>query len=231
MSVTFPNVPNLPGVPQLARLPGSSPLVISIASTVIGSLFGNVLGLNNGWGIYDASGNVVFEADSILDFEHHPQWSISNFPVQGSGSTPTAFASYNKVKLPYECRVRMCKAGSLADRQALLTALDSAANSIALYTITTPEKNYQNADIQHYDLVRTTEGIRSKDAYFLTEIDIYFTEVVPVQAQYSTTALANAVNPSAIPQSVTGMTIPQIPTGAIVNQLASASLSGAFGAF
>jgi hypothetical protein len=233
MSVLVPNVPNLPGVPQVGRLPGAvSPTGISIASNIVGTLLGNAFGINaSAWGIFDSSGKTVVIPDAVLEFEHHPRWRISDFPVQGTATAPTAFASYNKVKLPFECRMRICKASSLSDRQALLTALDTAANSIALYTITTPERNYQNADIESYDVVRTTEGMRARDAYFLTEIDIHFIEIVSVQAQYSTTALQNAQNPSAQPQSVSGITIPQAASGALANQAAAASLSGAFGAF
>lgn len=233
MSVLFPNVPNLPGVPQLARLPGFNVATVSsIAGNILGQLFGNLFGAPPVlWQILDSSGNVVLQPDSVLEFEHHPNWRVSDFPVQGTATAPTAFATYNKVKLPFECRMRVCKAGTLSDRQAFLTTLDAAANSIALYTIVTPERNYGYADIQYYDIVRTTDGTRSKDAYFLTEIDIYFIEVVPIQAQYSTTALQSAQNPSAQPQKTLGITLPNIASGALANQAASASLAGAFGAF
>lgn len=233
MSVLFPDVPQLPGVPQLARLAGvSTATVFSIGGNVLGTLFGNALGINtSAWGIYDSSNKLVLQADSILEFEHHPHWRISDFPVQGTTTTPTAFASYNKVKLPYECRIRICKAGTLADRQALLSALDAAANNIALYSIVTPERTYKNADIQSYDLVRTSDGDVARDAYFLTEIDINFIEIVSVQAKYTTTTLQNSQNPSAQPQAATGITLPNFASGALANQAVNASLSGASGAF
>ena len=233
MSVLFPDVPQLPGVPQLARLAGVSPApVISIGGAVLGSLFGNTLtSAQSGWGIYDSNNNLVVVADSILEFEHHPHWRISDFPVQGSGTVPTSFASYNKVKLPYEARVRLCKAGTLADRQLLLSALDNAANNTALYSIVTPERTYKNADIQSYDLVRSTDGDRAPDAYFLTQVDINFIEVISVQAQYSTTALQNAQNPSAQPQNALGTVQLQPISGPSANLVTNATLSNAFGAF
>ncbi len=233
MSVLFPDVPQLPGVPQLARLVGiSTASVISIGGAVLGSLFGNTLtSAQSGWGIYDSNNNLVVVADSILEFEHHPHWRVSDFPVQGNGTVPTAFASYNKVKLPYEARVRLCKAGSLADRQLLLSALDNAANNTALYSIVTPERTYKNADIQSYDLVRSTDGDRAPDAYFLTQVDINFIEVISVQAQYSTTALQNAQNPSAQPQNALGTVQLQPISGPSSNLITNATLSNAFGAF
>ena len=233
MSVLFPDVPQLPGVPQLARLAGVSPAtVISIGGAVLGSLFGNTLtSAQSGWGIYDSNNNLVVVADSILGFEHHPHWRISDFPVQGSGTVPTSFASYNKVKLPYEARVRLCKAGTLADRQLLLSALDNAANNTALYSIVTPERTYKNADIQSYDLVRSTDGDRAPDAYFLTQVDINFIEVISVQAQYSTTVMQNAQNPSAQPQNSLGTVQLQPISGPSANLVTNATLSNAFGAF
>ena len=232
MSLLFPNVPNLPGVPQLARLPlPTQPvgtLVTFVGGAALSSLFG-LLSTQNQWGIFDASGNAVVMPDSILDFEHHPRWRISDFPVQGTGTAPTAFATYNKVKLPFDCRVRMSKGGTLADRHAFLTALDAAANSIALYTILTPEYPYQNCDIEYYDLVRSTQGTQADGAYFLTEVDVYFKQIVPVQAQYTTTALQSAANPSALPQENSGAVLPQSVPSSVAAQAGNASLAGAFG--
>lgn len=232
MSVTFPNVPNAPGVPQVARatLPTPSAAVVALGGAVLSSLFGSVSSQSI-WGIYDSSGALLVQPDSILEFEHHPRWNIPDFPVQGTGTAPTAFASYNKVKLPFDIRVRMSKGSTLTDRQQFLTALDNAADSIALYTILTPERTYQNADILYYDIVRTTQGTRADGAYFLTEVDVFFRQILSVQAQYSTTALQNAANPSAQPQAATGAVLPQTPSSSLAIQAAAAPLSGFNGAF
>lgn len=233
MSVTFPNVPNFPGVPQIARatLPNPSSVAVTLGGAVLSSLFG-LISSQSQWGIYDSNHNLVFEPDSILEFECRPKADISDFPVQGDSSgNPTSFASYNKVVLPWDARVRMSKGSTLADRQQFLKSLKTAFNSVGLYTIITPEETYSSCDILNYDIVRTTEGQRATGAYFLHEIDVYFRQILSVQAQYSTTALANASNPSALPQSVTGAVLPGFATGAIANQAAAASLSGAYGAF
>lgn len=232
MSVTFPNVPNVPGVPQVARafVPNSTSAAVTIGGAVLSSLFGLISGQSQ-WGILDSSGNFVLEADSILDFEHHPKWDIPDFPVQGTGNNPTAFATYNKVKLPFEIRVRMSKGSTLTDRQQFLKALDAAADSIALYTVLTPEFTYQNADILSYDVVRSSQGDRADGAYFLTEVDVYFRQIISVQAQYSTTALQNASNPSAQPQAQTGVVQPLNGNGPLLNLADSATYSDAFGAF
>jgi hypothetical protein len=232
MSVTFPNVPNAPGVPQVARafVPTPTSIAVTLGGAVLASLFG-LISAQSQWGILDSSGNFVLEADSILEFEHHPKWDISDFPVQGTGNNPTSFASYNKVKLPFETRVRMSKGSTLAQRQQFLKALDAAADSIALYTVITPELSYPNADILNYDLVRSSQGDRADGAFFLSEIDIYFRQIITIQAQYSTTALQNASNPSAVPMASNGAVLPQDVAGQYATLASGASLSGAYGAF
>jgi hypothetical protein len=233
MSVLFPDVPNYPGVPQLARLSSSvanTVAPISIQATGLINLFGAIFPTET-WGIFDSSGNAVVTPDTFLDFEHHPRWKISDFPVQGTATNPVAFASYNKVKLPFDCRVRMAIGSTLAARQQLLTALDTAADSINLYTILTPERTYQNCDIEYYDVVRANQGLSADGAYFLNEIDVYFKQIIPVQAQYSTTQLQNATNPSALPQSVSGNVLPQDVAGQYAALANGASLDGANGSF
>lgn len=232
MSVTFPNVPNAPGVPQVARafLPNPTSIAVTLGGAVLTALFG-LISSQSQWGILDSTGAFVLEADSILEFEHHPKWDIPDFPVQGTGTSPTSFASYNKVQLPFDIRVRMSKGSTLTDRQQFLKALDAAANSIALYTILTPEFTYQNADILNYDVVRSSQGDSANGAFFLTEIDVFFRQILSVQAQYSTTVLQNASNPSALPQSTTGAVLPQDVSGQYAALANGASLSGAYGAF
>lgn len=234
-SLTFPNVPNLPGVPQLARaaLPSETSIVTFAGGLALSSLFG-LISTSSQWGIFANDGSAIFVPDSILEFEHHPRWKISDFPIQGSPSTPpvpTSYASYNKVKLPFDCRVRMSKGSTLADRAAFLKALDAAADSIALYYILTPEYPYTNCDIEYYDVVRSTQGTSADGAYFLTEVDVYFKQIIPVQAQYSTTLLQNAANHSAQPAANTGAVLPQTPAPSLISELGNASLAGAQGAF
>jgi hypothetical protein len=232
MSVTFPNVPNAPGVPQVARafVPNPTSVAVTFGGALLSSLFG-LISSQSQWGILDSSGSFVLQADSILEFEHHPKWDILDFPVQGTGNNPTSFASYNKVKLPFDCRVRMSKGSTLTERQQFLKALGAAADSIALYTILTPEASYQNADILNYDIVRSSQGDRADGAFFLTEVDVYFRQIVSVQAQYSTTELQNAANPSAQPQAQMGVVQPLNGNGALLNKANSATYSDAFGAF
>ena len=101
------------------------------------------------WGIYDSGGNLVLEPDSFVGIDYANNWRISDYPVeQGS------FASYNKVSTPYSSTVSMSKGGTESDRTAFLSTLDTIADGLTLYTITTPEKSYINATIERYDYER-----------------------------------------------------------------------------
>lgn len=231
--LTFPNVPNLPGVPQLARaaLPSETSVVTFAGGLALSSLFG-LVSTQNQWGIFANDGAAIFVADSILEFEHHPRWNISDFPIQGTGSAPTAYASYNKVKLPFECRVRMSKGGKVSDRATFLKALDDAADSVSLYYILTPEYRYNNVDIEYYDVVRSSQGAQADGAYFLTEVDVYFKSINSVQAQYSTTnLLPNAANPSALPPANAGAVTASQPAPSLITELDDGSVAGASGGF
>ena len=80
-------------------------------------------------------------------------------------------------------------------------------------------------------MVRTTQGLSADGAFFLTEVDVYFKQIIPVQAQYSMTALQNAANPSAQPVANTGAVLPQTPAPSLISELGNASLTGASGGF
>lgn len=79
--------------------------------------------------------------------------------------------------------------------------------------------------------MRSSQGTTADGAYFLTEVDVYFKQIIPVQAQYSTTLLQNASNPSALPAANTGAVLPQTPAPSLISELDNTSLSGASGGF
>jgi len=180
----YPNVPMLPGVPQLVRSPLFPPSPAPTLGTAQQDALGAGAGQAPAWGIFDASFNAVLVPDSFLDFDQRAEYRISNFPVQAG-----AFASYNKVTLPQEVSVRMAFGQDLQARSNFLSTLDTLSASLDLYTINTPERGYDNCNITRYEVTR-----RGKDgAFFLTEIDVFFIQIIQVTAQYSSTA-ANTQN-------------------------------------
>lgn len=198
MSLQIPGVPLLP-------LGAAAPAVTLIASEAISSLLWQAAQSPPAWGVFDGQGNQVLFPDSVLEFSNRQEYEISNFPVQAG-----SFASYNKVIRPFEVQLRFSKAGTQDDRSAFLQALDALASSLDLYTITTPERVYLNVNLERYEVIRRG----AKGAYFLTEVDAYFLQILEVQPQYTTTAvqLPNAQSDAAQPTSNVGNVQPQTPS-------------------
>jgi hypothetical protein len=235
----FPNIPKLPGVPQLLRSPNfpAGPPPIVGAAVALGRLF-QALFAQPQWAIYKhqkpstgvaekgvlpevvvvAKRTPVVKPDSFIDFGYRNEYSISDYPVQDGG-----FASYDKVANPYETFVRMSKGGSKKDRQKFLDELDAIVGTLELYDILTPEKTYLGVNVLRYEISRRG----NKSAYFFNEVDLYFREIREVTSTYSNTSAAteNARDPSAKPVDNTGTTQPQptavtpeaadIPTGEV----------------
>lgn len=189
----YPNVPQLPGVPQLVR----SPLFPPSPAPTLGSgqaqstLATSANNQTPTWGICDSSLNPVVTPDSILNFGQRNEARISNFPVQDGG-----FSSFNKVFLPFELSVGMSKGSDLAGREQFLSDIETVFRSYGLFTILTPEKTYTNCNVHRYEVGRRD----SKAAYFLTDVEVFFTQIVQVSAQYSTTTAntQNAQNPASV---------------------------------
>lgn len=135
--IPFPNVPKLPGVPQLARSSqfpaGPGPVLsgaVALGRIALAFLAKPV------WGVYKqqtTTGPVVnvggtdtlnvpappvspvVTPDTIRRFGYKQYYETSDYPVQDG-----SFASYNKVATPFETVVRMAKSG--AGLQNVLTS-------------------------------------------------------------------------------------------------------------
>ena len=163
--INFPNVPNVPGVPALLRsatLPTVDSLVNQGISAAVEAIFGA-----ERWGIYDQNGNLALQHDVFVGVEYKNAYLVSNY-VQEEG----AFASYNKVGTPFDCRVRLSVGADSAARSSFLSALDFMLKKIDTYSVVTPEITYPEATLQNYQYRRTARsGCR------IIEADLWFLEV------------------------------------------------------
>ena len=213
----FPNVANLPGVPQLARsllIEANAPPALGFAANP--SVLWQATQSAPVWGIFDENNNLVVNADSVAGFDWRRENRIPNFPIQ-SGQ----FGTYNRVGLPSETSVTLTKGGTLAERTAFLQEIDLLIDqqNIDLYTIRTPERTYANVSCTRAELSRRGAG---NFAYF--DVEVYFIEIADVPAQYSTVATPtnNASVPSAVPPTNQGLNTPQTPTAAVQKSAAAA---------
>src|SRR5579863_2690901 len=193
----FPNVASLPGVPQLAR----SLLIEALAPPTLGfaanpAVLWQATQAAPVWGVFDSNNRLVVNADSVQDFGWRKENRIPNFPIQ-SGQ----FGTYNRIGLPSEASVVLSKGSAngngLGARTAFLQQIDAivAQKNISLYTIRTPEKSYINVSVTRAEMSRRGVG----NANYI-DVELYFIEIAPVDAQFSTVATPtnNASVPSAI---------------------------------
>jgi hypothetical protein len=201
----FPKIPKLPGVPQIPRQVVDvdvQAIQIIAAARLIQQLFQAATAKKLVWALLDSNFDTVIAPDNYIAFDNRAEWRLLDYPVQDG-----AFASYNKVIVPYTLSVRMTKAGSVADRENFLSTLDAAASSFNLYTLVTPERSYTNLNIERYEVTRRG----ASGAYFLTEVDVFFRQIRQINGVYSSSIVntANAKPPSALPNVNNGTVLPQ----------------------
>lgn len=181
MTIVFPNVPDVLGVPALPRDPlaVASSVVLMTADTLIS--YG--AGLTPAWGLY-LNGLPMIMCDTVTMMEYKRDWAIADYPVE-EGS----FASYDKVNIPFTSRVQFAAGGSAINRQALLDSIAAIAGDLKLYDVVTPEVIYPSVNVQRYNYQRTaTNGVG------LLLVDVYLVEV---RVTATTTSTGTASNSSA----------------------------------
>lgn len=198
--MVFPvNVPNVPGVPPVTRAIGALANVATFLTGDAQGLFSGLFGTPQ-WGIYQGGSPVVL-AENVVSFDYKHQWSVADFPIERG-----AFASYNKVQVPYDARFRFSTGGSSAARQAFLNSIAAIAGDLNLYNIVTPDAVYINANINHYDYDR-----KAMSGVGLLTVDVWTTEI----RQVGETITSNVASPSIAPQINGG---PVQPTAATATQ-------------
>lgn len=176
----FPDVPRAPGVPSVLRQVGALANNVVMLAADVASIARMFLGPQ--WGIFK-DGAPIFVGDSVLGVDYRREWRVSDFPIEAGG-----FASYNKVQVPFDVRVifSVSGAGSLLsslipggagwmaapNRTEMLTVLKLAAESLDLYSVHTPELNYDNCNIVHYDYRR-----EARSGTTLIKVEVWLTEI------------------------------------------------------
>lgn len=147
---TYPNVPDALGVPQIPRNPSVAPPdppppPLSQDTVVEG------IGANpQQWGIYDYTGSPILVGQTAFQMQYMREYKVSDYPVEDG-----AFASYNKVQLPFVGRFTFLQGGSLDDKGNFLIDCENICSDLNLYQLVTPEITYHNVNVTHYDYDRT----------------------------------------------------------------------------
>lgn len=146
----MPVVPNVPGVPALSSYAPNNvslltadaitqsvlqtltwgiyynlngievPVIIpaSITSALLNNVFNNALAPFTTVASLLGLPNLLPVVASTIEFDFEANYHISDYPQEQG-----AFQSYNKVQMPFDCRVRLACGGTIAQRQAFLNSL------------------------------------------------------------------------------------------------------------
>lgn len=204
MSIRFPDVPFVQGVPPILRnlaAPIEAQNLLDAGDNTEGSSADD-------WGIFDKDGMRVLTPDSIVSIERGLEYRISDYPTEEGG-----FQSYNKVATPFEVRLTMAKGGTVEERTSFLNDLDQIHASLDRYDVSTPEKVYAGVNVTRVSQARTTQSGAS-----MAVVEVLLQEVrQTVSVAYSTAtsndppslesqASPGAANASATPKAVTRVT-------------------------
>ena len=144
------NVPDVDGVPPVAFAPSAGAAIQLLAADAI-QLPSPPAGAPQ-WGLF-LGGAPVVTAESVVGVEYRKESMIADYPVEEG-----AFASYNKVKSPFDFRLRFSAGASAAARAALIASIDAIADDLNLYDAVTPEAVYTNVNVAHHDYHRTARN-------------------------------------------------------------------------
>lgn len=161
---TAPAADTLPNNP----LGDPFPVDASGLSTTSTPLSGGLTAANR-WGIFTQGGASIIPNDSVFSVEYVRDWKVADYKMEGG-----AFASYNKVELPYQAKVSYLVGKS---RATALAAVEAAVKSLDLVTVVMPEITYQSANLVHYGYRREARGGVS-----LLRIDVWAEEVRVIAA-------------------------------------------------
>jgi len=198
-NIPYPNVPPLPGVPPLNR----AGAYFGAALTAVAELLPlNTFG-QEGWGIIETqSRSIALTPDSFVKFEERQEAKIPIYPMQEG-----AFQSYNKVLMPYECRLTVtCSGNGPMSKLNFLSKISYYIETTTLVDIATPDGVYVNMNLVHVDYRR-----EAKQGATLIIAELWF-QWVRVVSSTVTTAEPSGASPSSLGQlSTQSSTLNVIP--------------------
>lgn len=186
------NVPDVPGVPSVIRLPGVSDILSLVTSDAL-SLFAGLA--NAPWGIYLGFLPIV-QADNVVSFEFDQQFQISDYPIEQG-----QFASYNKVYRPFTTGLRFSRGGNIVQRQEMLDSISAIVGDTNLYNVVTPSATYTNVNLTGYRYQQAAGA-----GLGLIQVDVMAEQVMETSSLLSALVglITNALDPSDTSQSNDG---------------------------
>lgn len=136
----------------------------------------------NQWTIVNDKSQQIVNFTSFLSFEMSAGGQVVSEPIE-MGS----FAAYNKTAEPIEIYVSLGVSGTPDVIQAAIDAIQKAKESTDLYSVITPEQEYQKLSVESYSYKRT----RDEGANVLF-VELHLIEVKEVSTEYTTNRVLRA---------------------------------------
>lgn len=220
------------GVPPLA--PGEGGGHVTDLQLATKDTDSRIASADSPYGIY-LKGVHVLVADSIISLDYQNDFKLPQYP-QMSG----AFQTYNKVNTPFDIRIRLTKMGTVAERGAFLVEVETAAASLNIYDIVTPEKTYIGVNIEKIAHVHNAQSGASKMTIDLNLLEIRNTVnarfVSSGAAATATTTPNKPITAAAKPSgndptnagTLQGQPMPPGPAITVINSLNALGNAGSF---
>ena len=133
---------------------------------------------DNYWGIFDTDMHRIAAWDSVIKIDYRHEMKIADFPIERG-----AFASYNKVQVPFDIRISFAIGGArggagggngsgVAAREQFLSQIEKAVQSLNMYIVCTPEAIYPQANLTHMEYSR-----ESRRGLNLLVVEVWVQEV------------------------------------------------------
>lgn len=178
----YPDVPNVAGVPPLARNPNSQPDFSEGSSSSPEATDANA---SPQWGIFKGSAPAI-EPTSFVNVIYTKEFRIGDYPVEQGG-----FQSFNKVARPFDIKITVTKEGTVSERATFLETADTLIKALTLLTVITPEATYPSANLVHVDYDRSVRA-----GVTLLTVQLFFEEVrVTVNVDFTNTKSDSGASP------------------------------------
>lgn len=147
----YPLVPNSAGVPALLRSGARILDTITLGKFGFGSMLDDLIGAEPvKWGVFHSLQVKIADYDSVYAVGHQSESHISDYPLELG-----AFASYNKIQVPFDVTVTLNCGGSEEKRATFLSDLEEARAGLYLYSVMTPERTYENVNFTGLNVQRS----------------------------------------------------------------------------
>jgi len=162
------------------------------------------------WAIFSSgTSDEAITPDSFCELEFRGESRVCNYPLERG-----AFASYNKVQMPFGLRVQLVCDGNLMGTDDFLRQLAYMLNSTETYDLSTPHGFYEGVTVTRFDYKKTAKAGAS-----MIVADVMFEEIREVAsatytANGSAPTITGARSPSAESQRNAGTATTAAPTPA-----------------